>query len=153
MHSHLVTLVVFSALVSVVFAVLLAFARPGTGRRQWLLRSVLFGVGFGITISPWLMRNTLVTGSPTDTDLRYHLVSTYDPDRTAYQYFHGLAPAQAPLDYILDHPGVAVRHVGWGIRTLARKAPNTIAGNPVLLVFALGGLAALWRAAAGSRAR
>lgn len=124
---------------------LLALTGPGVRFRDWIWRSIKFVLVALVVISPWMVRSVQLTGSPFYTDLKYHMVSTYDPDMTVYQYFHGLKPAPEPLEYVRDNPGQTASHFMRGAWRIGKDFPRENSGN--LLLFALGavGWALVWR--------
>lgn len=128
-------------------ACLLAFAGPGVRLRTWNRRALTFLAVTALVISPWLLRTYRVTGSPLHTDLTYHVVSSYDPDRSTYAYFHGVAPAEEPIPYILEHPVQTAGHLVYGIWKLAKNFPRENAGNILYFLLAGAGWILIWRRA------
>jgi hypothetical protein len=124
---------------------LLALTGPTVRVRDWLRRSLLLVIAALVVTSPWLVRNYQLTGSPFYSDLKYHAVSTYDPDRSMYAYFHGLAPAQTWPSYVIDHPQHVAEHVLTGVWRLSKDFPRENAGNVFLFTFAAAGWIVLLR--------
>lgn len=107
----------------------------------WVRRSLTFSGVFLIVVSPWLVRNQVVAGSPFYTDLKYHIISTYDPDRSFHQYFHGLTPPSEPISYMTKRLDRTVLLFGHRLWLLIDAIGRENAGNPLLLVFAIAGVA------------
>jgi 4-amino-4-deoxy-L-arabinose transferase-like glycosyltransferase len=120
-----------------------ALGRPHPS--AWLRRSAAFLAAMLLTISPWLVRNQHVTGSPVYTELKYHVVSTYDPDRSFYQYFHGLTPPNEPLSYMVERLDRTVLLFGYRLWRIAEVFGRENAGNPLLFGFAIAGIVFLVR--------
>jgi len=124
--------------------VLLAFAWPRVSASRWLRRASAFAGAALLVTMPWLIRNQVVAGSPTYTDLKYHLLSDYHPSGSTFSYFHGLEAPPEPVAYIVAHPTETLRHFGRGLRRLASEAPRANFGNPLLAALAVLGLGSLW---------
>jgi hypothetical protein len=99
-----------------------------------------------VTIAPWVVRTVAVTGQPFYSDLKYHILSSYDPDIvdfeydvTTYEYFRGLAPAPEPVSYLLSHPSDTIAHVVGGLNRLVRVGARENAGNLLLAFLAVVG--------------
>jgi len=125
------------------FLAILALDRPGG--RAWLARSARFGLAVLVVLSPWMVRNARVTGSPVYTDLKYHVVSTYDPDRSFYAYFHGVEPVDEPIPTMVGEAWWTVRLSVHRLSLIAQRFARENAGNPILLVFAIVGVVGLVR--------
>lgn len=120
------------------FLAAMAFARRCTLRRTLLFAGTLL-----LVVTPWLVRNTLVAGSPFRTDLLEHVAAAYRPRATFYQQFHSIGDGAANTEVA---SGTEV------IRLLAHRAGRIAdlfwfdtAGNPILLGFFLVGVVVLAR--------
>lgn len=125
------------------FLAILALDRPGG--RAWLGRAVRFGLTVLVILSPWMVRNARVAGSPVYTDLKYHVVSTYDPDRSFYAYFHGTAPVDEPIPTMVDEAWWTARLAVHRLALVSQRFARENAGNPILLAFGVVGVVAILR--------
>lgn len=117
-----------AALLVIPIAVLAAV--PGAGR---LRQALVVVVVAALVVSPWLIRNWRVTGTPVPVIAAYQLLAdtpTY-PSNTIYGQMPGTAPS--PLAFVLSHPGDIVNKMGRGLSMLYRGAPGTL--TPYLFPF------------------
>jgi hypothetical protein len=102
--------------------------------------TVLFAVTLAVTVAPWAARTYEVTGSPFYSDLKYHLVASYDPEVTYYEYFHSTESPREPVGYMTERLDHTMAVVADRLRQVTRFFWRENAGNPLFLACAVLGL-------------
>jgi hypothetical protein len=110
------------------------------GWRRGLGGLVPVGIGFAVTVAPWLTRNLLVFGHPLYNDVGHEALLTYPGFGASPQrYWATLAPPPQFAPWMLRHPLETLRHVYTGLRALAVSVPREVVGSLWLAPFGIAG--------------
>ncbi|MGI5817393.1 MAG: ArnT family glycosyltransferase [Armatimonadota bacterium] len=113
-----------------VIPVAMLAAAPGRGR---LRRAAIIAAVSLVVVTPWLVRNWSVSGTPVPMLAAYELIAdtrTYPTD-TIYSHMPGEVPS--PLAFAISHPGDMIHKAGRGLTMLYRSAPGML--TPYLFPF------------------
>ena len=105
----------------------------------------LAGLTFGLTLLPWLVRNTLVFGDPFYGYLRYNGLSYYPEFGGEPRFLTSLTPPPDTFAYLSRHVPSAVAHFRASLKSLLFALWRDHSGSRLLLPLALVGAAALAR--------
>jgi hypothetical protein len=113
--------------------------------RAAVRRLVVAAAVFVVTISPWLIRNTMEFGDPFYTDLKYNVLAFQSEFGGQHRYFGSLEVPPSIGEFFIAHPRSVIRHAMIGARTLQREFFKRNVSLPFFLPLALLGLPTAWR--------
>ena len=117
--------------------------------RRWR-SAALATAAFVATISPWLIRNTVLFGNPVHATVSTALISYYPEFQGEARFVTSLEKPPAPVPYILTHPRDAYALAHSSVRNLLLPFLRDQSGSVFLIPFA--GLGVLISRRSGKRA-